>query len=248
MGQVKGLGRARSSKKTSDTSGERMSAALASLHENITGKVNYSATARKFDVKMDTLRNRFLGKHKSAFVAHQQQRLLTTFQEDVLVDWMCYQAEEGRPWGREKIKLKVDMLTGKKPSDHWVKAFMSRHKNTVKFCGTSGLDPKRAQAFNRTNIADHFKQLGDAISKYKYRIILNFDETGMQRGGGRKRTGKKHFIGRHSRARYRKRDANLELVTIVECACNDGTMLDPGFIFQGKTWDEDWFSKHKGIS
>jgi hypothetical protein len=93
MGQVKGLGRAHSSKKTSDTSTERMSAALASLHENIAGKVNYSATARKFDVKMDTLRNRFLGKHKSAFVAHQQQRLLTTFQEDVLVDWMCYQAE-----------------------------------------------------------------------------------------------------------------------------------------------------------
>ncbi|KDQ51643.1 hypothetical protein JAAARDRAFT_139901 [Jaapia argillacea MUCL 33604] len=127
---------------------------------------------------------------------------------------------------------------------------MRRHREVLKFCGTSGLDPKRAQAFNPNVMADYFKKLKAAMDEHQYELgnIYNFDETGMQIGGGRKRTGKKFFIPRSSRARYRKRDGNLELVTVVECACADGTMLEPGFIFQGKMWDRGWVKNHPDIS
>jgi hypothetical protein len=176
--------------------------------------------------------------------------ILTAPREEIMMEWMFHHAEEGRPWSNESIRYKVDRMTGKRPSPDWVKAFRKRHKDMLKFCGASGLDPKRAKAFNPQCIAKQFKELGAAFERYNYKIwnIYNFDETGMQTGGGRKRTGKKWFIPRRSRARYKQRDANLELVTVVECTAADGAMLDPGFIFQGKKYDIDWFSKHPGIS
>lgn len=77
----------------------------------------------------------------------------------------------------------------------WVSAFCKQHKSVLKFCGTFGLDPKCAQAFNPMLIADNFQQLGDALETHKYKIhnIYNFDES-MQMGSGRKRTGKKYFV------------------------------------------------------
>ncbi|TFK45500.1 hypothetical protein OE88DRAFT_1633131, partial [Heliocybe sulcata] len=164
---------------------------------------------------------------------------------------MFHEADEGRPWGNKEIRAKVFQLTGHRPSDFWVRNFRTRHVTVLKFCGTTGLDPKRAQAFNPTNIADHFDKLGNARARYRYKIwnIYNFDETGMQIGGGRKRTGRKYFIHRKSRMNYKKRSANLELVTVVECACADATMVDPGFLFEGKkTYYLEWFQKYPNIS
>ncbi|KAI0781699.1 hypothetical protein BC629DRAFT_1521809 [Irpex lacteus] len=69
---------------------------------------------------------------------------------------------------------------------------------------------------------------------------------GDEMGGGRKSTGLKYFYSRHDRARYKKRSADLELVTIIECVSADGTALDPGFIFSGKNFDMEWFSALRG--
>ena len=241
--------RSRTSKKPHATEAQ-YTAAVAHLYSCTPDKRNYSATAKKYSVSLFTLRNRFLKKHQSAKNAHEKQKILTSPQEDVLLEWMLLHADEGQPWGKEKVKIKVEKLTSRKPSDDWVYAFQNRHKDELKFCGTSGLDPKRAQAFNPILIADHFRQLGEARDLYQYQIsnIYNFDETGMQIGGGRKRTGRKYFVRRHARANYKKRDANLELVTIIECAAADGAMLNPGFIFQGKTLDMEWFKNYSNIS
>jgi hypothetical protein len=36
-------------------------------------------------------------------------------------------------------------------------------------------------------------------------------------------------------------DRNLELVTIIECVCADGTNLFPAFVFTGKEFAQEWF-------
>ncbi|KAF5382509.1 hypothetical protein D9615_003065 [Tricholomella constricta] len=232
-------------KKRSPNYETNVSAADTSLQQlPLPEKLNYTATAAKFDIKCATLRNRYLNLHRPVALYHEQRKLLTSTREEVLLEWMFHHAEEGRPWGREFIKIKVCRLIGKKPSNEWVKGFKKCHHAVLKFCGASGLDPKRAQAFNPHCIADQFQKLSAGMRTYQYKVhnIYNFDETGMQVGGGRKRTGRKWFMSRRSRAKYKQRDGNLELVTVVECACADGAMLDPGFLFQGShTYDIDWF-------
>ena len=71
--------------------------------------------------------------------------------------------------------------------------------------------------------------------------IYNMDEKGCQRGGGRRIQAIKYFIPCNQQLSYKLRSANLELVTIVECICADGTSLLPGFIFPGKEFHPEWF-------
>ncbi|KIM43929.1 hypothetical protein M413DRAFT_68349, partial [Hebeloma cylindrosporum] len=74
------------------------------------------------------------------------------------------------------------------------------------------------------------------------------DEKGCQRGGGRKASSRKYFVPRARRPKYKQRSANLELVTIIECVCADGTNLKPGFVFQGKEFSPEWFDVDDDIS
>ncbi|EIN03282.1 DDE-domain-containing protein, partial [Punctularia strigosozonata HHB-11173 SS5] len=208
-----------------------------------------------FNVSYDVLRYRLSGKHKPASTAHEHQMTCTVAQEEVLLDWMFLHAEEGHPWSGQRILLKVRQMTGEEKGPAWVKKFKDRHSDVLKFCGTSGLDPKRAHAFNPTAIRKHFTEYGDAREKFGYKItnIYNLDEKGNQIGGGRKRTGKKYFVPRSDRAKYKTRDASLALVTVIECCCADGSMLKPGFIFHGgtgkiSTYERDWFEVDEDIS
>ncbi|KAI0250716.1 hypothetical protein BJV78DRAFT_1319158, partial [Lactifluus subvellereus] len=61
-----------------------------------------------------------------------------------------------------------------------------------------GLDPKRAQAFNKPTVSKHFDQLLQILQKHDIPVenIYNMDEKGCQRGGGRKGSGQKFFIPR----------------------------------------------------
>ena len=238
----------KSRKKTAHNPETQITAAIAFLCKkslDIRVKTpSYAYIAVQVGVDKTTFRHQYFGLCQSPRTAHEKQKILTAAHEEVLIQWMIHHAEEGRPWGHEKIHAKVCKMTGRWLSLDWVTAFKLQHEKVLKFCGTSGLDPKQAQAFNSNCIGDHFQKLGAAREEYQYKVwnIYNFDETGMQIGGGRKRTGKRFFIARCSWARYKQRDASLELVTVVKCACADGSLLDPGFIFQGgHTYDLDWF-------
>ena len=217
--------------------------AVTWLHSNLspTGKPPYAAAHMKFPMlSYDTIRRRYLGLHKSHRHAHENQMLLTHSQEATLVEWMRKDALEAQPWSRLKLKVRVQELCGRTPSDDWIAAFCCRHPDKVRFRGTSALDPKRAQCFNPGTVKDHFEKFGEICNNY--RVILNFDETGRQKGGSRKCTGKKYFTAAGDRMKYKARDASLELITIIEACCNDGTMIDPSFIFAGNdTWTAEWF-------
>jgi hypothetical protein len=73
------------------------------------------------------------------------------------------------------------------------------------------------------------------------------DEKGCQRGGGKKTSRRKYLYSRRQRAKYKHRSANLELITIIEAICADGTELKPGFVFPGTSFCPEWFDSDPDI-
>jgi hypothetical protein len=209
---------------------------------------NLAKAAEEFDVPYTTMRNRFQGEHVPAREAHIKEMLLSPAQEEVMVDWMKFLGMVGRPVCQQTMRPKVHSLCGKYPGDTWVRRFIKRHPE-VKLGRASNLDPKRAQAFNFTSVNDYFEKLTKIMREKEipWENVYNMDEKGIQLGGGRKTSRHKYFWLRRDRAQYKLRSANLELVTIVESCCADGSSFYPGFIFAGKTIDEESTEVHPDI-
>lgn len=189
-----------------------------------------------------TVRNCFWGKHVPPQQAHASQQLLSPEAERVLVDWITFLSDTGHPLSKRTIRKKAEALCGKKPSESWIHYFLGRHLD-IKLGKPSGLDPKRGQAFNRPVVYWHFDLLTQITQQSDIPVenIYNMDEKGCQRGGGRKISGWKYFVNRARWPKYKARSANLELVTIIECVCANGTYLLPGFVFSGKEFSPEWF-------
>lgn len=152
----------------------------------------------------------------------------------------------GHPLNRETVLAYAQQITGRDaaPGKSWLRRFLKRHKAEIRYCPTMGLDPKRALAFNYAIVRDHFEKLREVIEKYNIppENIFNMDEKGCQLGGGRKVKRQKYLFGRESQAHYRIRSASLELVTVVECVCADGTALPPYIIFKAQRSQKEWLN------
>ncbi|KZP26367.1 DDE-domain-containing protein, partial [Athelia psychrophila] len=194
-------------------------------------------------VPYHTLRNRFLGKSKAPEDAHANQQFLSPEQERVLADWLQHLGDTGHPLDKRSIREAARAIAGKLPSRGWVRLFCARHPNIVMGKGSS-LDPKRAQAFNRPVVTRHFELLKKIMEEHgiPWENVYNMDEKGCQRGS-RKGSNRKHFFARNKRPKYKIRSGNLELVTIIECVCADGSSLLPGFVFPGNgNYCPEWFT------
>ncbi|KIK45040.1 hypothetical protein CY34DRAFT_802009 [Suillus luteus UH-Slu-Lm8-n1] len=96
-----------------------------------------------------------------------------------------------------------------------------------------GLDPKRAQNFNKKTVGDYFnmrKEVDNKYNKIPPEHNWNMDEKGNQMGGGRKGDGTKYIFWIEDKDRYRMHSDNLELVTILECVNAAGTAMPPFFV------------------
>lgn len=121
------------------------------------GKPNYNAACNSYPaINYFTLRNRFLGKHQAPMDAHENQQNLSKVHERTMVEWMVRDARMAQPWGRARLKYRVQQLIGKEPSDTWLRGFNARHRDELRLRKTVGLDPKRAQCFNPGTTAQHF--------------------------------------------------------------------------------------------
>ena len=194
------------------------------------------------DLPYDTVRRRFLGKSLPPREAHASQQLLSPEAERVLVNWIVFLSDTSHPLNKQTLRKKAEALCGKKPSESWIRGFLGRNPE-IRLGRPSGLDPKRAQAFNKPTIRKHFHRLHQLIQKHSIPVenIYNMDEKGCQRGGGRKGSSQRYFIPRRRRPKYMSRSTNLELITIIECVCADGTALLPGFVLSGKEFCPEWF-------
>ncbi|KAI4519898.1 DDE-domain-containing protein, partial [Schizophyllum commune Loenen D] len=125
---------------------------------------------------------------------------------------------------------------------NWLPGFLRRNPEVL-FRKASNLDPKRAQAFCQPIVHVHYLLLQEwmVLKGIPLENVYNMDEKGCQRGGGKKAALRKYLIPRGKKSQYRRSSENLELVTIIECVCADGSSIWPGFIFAGRKYNEDWF-------
>lgn len=204
----------------------------------------FEEIGRFFGIPRTTVRDRYQALHALARVAHMGQQLLSPEEELAVIDWLEHLSEQGCPLDKRTVVDMIMILTGnpKPPNKKWIYRFLNRHPEIV-LGKPSGLDPKRAQAFNRLVVDDYFKQLQDIINtcNIPWSHVYNMDEKGVQRGGGRRLQNIKYFVPRGRRPEYKLHSSNLELVTIVKCVCADGTNIQPGFIFSGKEYSAGWF-------
>jgi hypothetical protein len=197
-------------------------------------KINIKAKASDFKVPYTTLHGRFHNIHKPRVEAHVHQQFLSASLEKVLVLWIKHLGSTGFPLCKRAIKTRAQHLhpDNKKPSANWIYTFLKRHPD-ISLSSSSGLDPKRAKAFNKPVVNRFFDELSKIIEENVIppENIYNMDEKGCQRGGGKKSARRKYFYSRKQRSKYRLRSANLELITIIEAIY--------------KEWDKAW-EKHRG--
>jgi hypothetical protein len=189
---------------------ERIALATADVQS---GKYSGRAAAKLDSLPPSTLNNRLHGA-RTRSESHSDQLRLPPAQETALVDWCHFLHVTAHPLNRQTIYPKVKALCGETPGHNWLDRFLQRHKLDLLTGKTTGLDPKRARAFNYATIQDYFQKLKAIIDEKKipWHNVYNMDEKGIQLGGGRKNRGVKYILSRHARSRYRTSDANLGLL------------------------------------
>jgi hypothetical protein len=132
-------------------------------------------------VPRQTLDNRIKGKHKPARKSQVSKQVLSEAEEEILIDWIQYRSDTARPLSRRTLTKKVSHLSGKTVGKRWYLRFVGRHPE-IRLGKPSGLDPKRAQCFNRTIINDHFRQLSEVLNTkgIPWENVYNMDEKGCQ--------------------------------------------------------------------
>jgi len=210
----------------------RIKAALEGLNSGL--YISIAEAARAQRVARQTLQDRAKGRHVSSREAQRARQLLNTEEENVLLDWCAHQGLSAMPIGPKSLRAHAFRLTGRHPGKNWHTRFGKRHPK-INLSAPNGLDPKRAQNFNKTTVADYFDQrarLDEEFGPIPPENDWNMDEKGVQMGGGRHHDGSKFYYLRGQKNRYRIHSDNLELVTVVECISAAGEAIPPSFILQ----------------
>lgn len=222
----------------------RIQLALSDLKANKFSSPN--AAALSYGLNSKTLRERWTGKRKAPADAHESQMILTNAEKDALTSWCIHLSLVGQPLTRQTIGSSIYEIAGKQPGSTYIDVFISSNKHLVMRKPT-GIDPKRALAFNQSTVARHFELLDFAVSSNNIPPTneYNMDEKGIQLGGGKKGNGRKFICGQKQRASIRLRNSNLELVTVVECIPAKGEPLPPAFILAGEPGNHQgrWFEQ-----
>jgi hypothetical protein len=192
-----------------------------------------------------TVWRRLIGQTRPALQAQEHGMLITWAAELVLCEWIKLRGHQGRPYFRKGIRARAMQLGGlpKLPGRTWMAGFERRHPDI--FLGNGrGLDPRRAQGFNPTVVKNHFDEYAQAKNGVEDQDTYNVDEMGLQAGGGRKCLGRHAAFADGDTNRYVQRSDSLELTTIIDVVCADGSKLVPGFVFTGKNhYEEAWFDR-----
>ncbi|KAE9393252.1 hypothetical protein BT96DRAFT_829518, partial [Gymnopus androsaceus JB14] len=134
-------------------------------------------------------------------------------------------------------------VTENSVSPSWIRTFLQQNKDALKAARGCGLDPKRAQAFNFPIVNAYFEELDQVLKKdnIPWECVYNMDEKGIQMGGGRKNSQRRYFFSREDMKMYRQHSDDLQLVTVIDSVCADGTApIKPGFVFPGTKMYEEW--------
>ena len=120
------------------------------------------------------------------------------------------------------------------PNRRWYEGFLRRHPE-LKAHKSTGLDPKRANNFNKTIVDDYFEKrqwLNEKYGGIPPEQDWNMDEKGCQFGGGRTNNPTKFIFPANTKDRYRIQSDNLELATVIECVSAAGDSVPPTVILK----------------
>ncbi|KIK59516.1 hypothetical protein GYMLUDRAFT_169520, partial [Collybiopsis luxurians FD-317 M1] len=212
---------------------KRLQQAKEALFISVDPKYTASKAARQYKVPYNTLRNRLKGIQPRE-KAHEKEMLLSGGEKKAVVDWIRFLGLAGIPICKRTLRPKV-------------KAIMAAKGLTAR---GSGLDPKRAQAFNYTTVNEYFEDLNQVLTKNSipWEHVYNMDEKGVQMGGGRKNSQRRYFFSRNDIKMYRQHSDDLQLVTIIDSVCADGTApITPAFVFPGTKMHKEWMQVDEDI-
>lgn len=190
--------------------------------------------------------------------AHEKEMLLTEAEKMVLVEWIRFLGFAGIPVCKRTLRPKVKAImeakgmtiTEQSVSPTWIRSFLKDHSDALKTARGSALDPKRAQAFNFSTVNEYFQELNSVLkdNNIPWEHVYNMDEKGVQMGGGRKNSQRKFIFSRSDVKMYRQHSDDLQLVTIIDCVCADGTApIKPAFVFPGVKLHEEWTKEDDDI-
>ena len=169
---------------------------------------------------------------------------------NVLDKWIDHLGSTACPISKQAIRVCAQHLhpKNKQPSKNWIYHFLKCHPNIV-LSKSAGLDPKHAKAFNHPVVNQYFDELTELVEKLGIPLknIYNMDKKGCQRGGGKKTNRRKYLYSQRQCTKYKHHSTNLELITIIEAICADGTELKPGFVFPGTSFSPEWFDTDPDI-
>ncbi|KAJ7446085.1 hypothetical protein FB451DRAFT_1055306, partial [Mycena latifolia] len=228
---------------------EKVQEAIAGIRLGTYRNARAAAEALQIPQQQATIHRRLKGTVKTRIAAHGAFQRLTPGKERVLVEWVKLYGFAGLPLSRTTIAGKVFELCGQMPGRDWLDCFLRRHPDWS-IGRPSGLDPQRAKAFNPANVKAHFDLLKTEFANngkpIPARNIYNMDEVGIQRGGGHKGTPEQFLFSSADKARYNLKSDELELTTIYECVClNGSSTVPPGFVFAGTLMS--WFDVQDDI-
>lgn len=215
-------------------------------YENAMGTMSYRRIAREFGVCRSTMQARMAGQ-KSLEQMHQNQQLLTPEEELSVVHSIERMHSWGWPYRVSQVLVLAKELLMKRMllppviGGGLVSRFLQRHLS-LKSRFSIPKDKDRVLAEDPVTIQSWFKLYNHQITKFKVkeRDTYNMDEKGYAIG----MIGKARVIlSTYERVAYMMQDGSREWVTTLDCACLDGSFLDPMIIFKGKLCMKEWL-KH----
>lgn len=195
-----------------------------------------------WQIPRTTLSDRAKGHHDSGPIASAKRQLLSPEQEDMLVRWCELRALIGEAWSSADLCVQDKAISGKKVGQNWHRKFEKWHPE-LHAAKPAKLDPKRAKHFNKLvigNFYDKWEALNAKHNGIPPEHIWNFDEKGIQMGGGRKKSSKKYYFLKDQKDHYCIWSDNLELVAILKCISAGGDAVPPSFCLQNGSRPDLW--------
>ena len=206
---------------------------------------SHRAAAKTYDVPRTTLQHR-IAKIQPKLNSIAQNRLLTSTEEDSLIQWILSMEKRGMPPRIATVREMANLLVAqhKKPAkvgQLWVRNFVSRH-DILKSKYNCKYDYQRAKCEDPELIRNWFQRVYATIAEYGILEddIYNFDETGFQMGviSTAKVVTASEKAGRPTTIQ----PGNREWVTVIESICSRGSSIPPLVIFDAAMHQASWYA------
>jgi hypothetical protein len=223
----------------------RLQQALNDLHTQKFKSIR--AAAKAYDVPRSTLGTRFNGT-PTRRVARVSQQLLSTEQEELLVQWILDLEKQGHPVTHPQVREMAELVSELSGGPdivgvNWVARFIHRHPQIRTKVGVK-IDHKRVDNTTPEAIEAWFDYFQRVQTYYQVdpANIWNMDETGIALGVCANQT----VIGSSSSTTSRKKTPeNREWVSILETVSTGGRRTRCLVIFKGKALQSTWFPPEK---